>query len=207
MHYRASRLTFVFVLDVQSELLSYLAQESFTHGALVFAILVAAFTFATGFDKRLLEKGSYRSYFLIIFLTLFAAAYAALGRTVLYGALAWKTILTDPTSCPSILHIPQNVNLTLGQYLKCVNGVDYNSLLIHWSNRCCAGSSIPLSEHLWTWHGNIVASCSLGYVCDLRIAAPGQEFTLRDVKWLMFGLSLVFLLLAIYLTLRTIRTG
>ena len=106
--------------DIQSTLLSYLGQQSLAHMALVFAVLVAVFTFATGFDKKLSRLRAIVSYLGVVLLLLTVAAYAV-GRSVFYGALAWKAILTDPTLCPAASPI------TLAKYVSCINSAYYPS--------------------------------------------------------------------------------
>ena len=82
-------------LDIQADLLNFLAQESLAHAALVFATLAAAFTFASGFRRSAKEGAGASSWgnnemivYGAILFSLFLVAIYALFRFSFYAALA-----------------------------------------------------------------------------------------------------------------------
>ena len=93
--------------------------------ALVFAVLVAVFTFATGFDKKL-SRLSYCFLSWRCLVIAYCGGIRVVG-SVFYGALAWKAILMDPTLCPAASPI------TLAKYVSCINSAYYPSdPLVRW---------------------------------------------------------------------------
>jgi len=79
-----------FVLDAQSDMLSFVGQEAIAHAAGIFATLTAAFTFATGFKKFAVEKRHKQGrtvYILSLSFLLFLSVYLGI-RLISYGALA-----------------------------------------------------------------------------------------------------------------------
>ena len=98
--------------DVQADLLSFLAQESLAHAALVFATLAAAFTFTTGMRSR--KQNGKTSQWTVnelrvmggITFFLFSVAIYALFRFTFYAALA-DFALNNPSPAQ---------NETLSQY-------------------------------------------------------------------------------------------
>jgi hypothetical protein len=80
------------LLDLQSDILNYLVQESLAHTALIFAVLLAAFTFATGFHRRLatappkLRNRFHEIYFGVLSVLFFIAIYAFF-RFIFYAGI------------------------------------------------------------------------------------------------------------------------
>jgi RsiW-degrading membrane proteinase PrsW (M82 family) len=86
---------------IQSDLLSFVAQESIAHAGLIFATLTAAFTFAVGFGKRLNGTTQKVAYFLVLSLLFTLSCYAGL-RLLFYGQLT-NAVLNYPPEYTSML--------------------------------------------------------------------------------------------------------
>jgi hypothetical protein len=84
----------VLLLDLQSDILNYLVQESLAHAALIFATLAAAFTFAAGFRRRLatgplkvhdLLRNRFRLIYFVVLSALFFVTIYAFFRFFFYA--------------------------------------------------------------------------------------------------------------------------
>jgi hypothetical protein len=85
------------VTAFQSIVLGFVGQEAIAHGAIIFATLAAAFTFATGFKitARTHTRGRVSLYVVLLTILLSGAIYAFL-RMFYYGQLSTATL----TLCP-----------------------------------------------------------------------------------------------------------
>lgn len=74
------------ILDIKSDILSFVAQQAIAHGAIIFATLTAAFTFAVGFKDKLQNAKWWviELYFTFLLGLFFVTCYAVI-RLYIYG--------------------------------------------------------------------------------------------------------------------------
>ena len=149
--------------------MGFVAQQSVSHAALIFATLAAAFTFATGFNLRTKRWGATFAYIFFLTVLLAAAIYSAL-KLFFYGKLA-NAILLNPSTIKFFANCkayhPLLESATLTDYWGCIREVAYNSSKIP--------SSIPIvgnSSWLSLIGGTVVStavSIAIGFIFALII--------------------------------------
>lgn len=132
------------ISQYQTQALNYVGQLAIGHAALVFATLTAAFTFGTGFRKRLETRRAKLAYgsFLVV---LFWGAVYALVRLVIYGLIS-ETILNVGT--PAYI-LSLNACGGAGGYLSNHTSIPPESFSAYWS--CTVEIVSTDKSHRWLW--------------------------------------------------------
>lgn len=122
-------VTSLYESNLQTDALGYVAQQTVSHAALIFATLAAAFTFAAGFNLKKKPWGATATYIFFLTVLLATAIYSAL-KLFFYGKLANAILLNPPTvqlfaNCKA--YHPLLDNATLTDYWGCIREVAYNS--------------------------------------------------------------------------------
>ena len=153
--------------NLQTDALGYVAQQTVSHAALIFATLAAAFTFATGFKPK--RRGARATYIFFLTVLLATAIYSTL-KLFFYGKLANAILLNPPTvqlfaNCRAYHPLPENATLT--DYWGCIREIAYNSGKIP-SSIPIAGNSSWLSLIGGTTISTVV-SIVIGFIFALMI--------------------------------------
>ena len=97
-----SHISAIAALDIQTDLLAYAGQQAIAHAVLIFAILTAAFTFATGFKDKIRKKSASILYFIILAPLIFGSFWATV-RLYFYGQMVQIVLNTPMTSSSETL--------------------------------------------------------------------------------------------------------